>query len=119
VDTLGVCLLVTIGSAVAFFLGQTLLAAVIVGVALLGIGVQGGMSANQTRTLTIRPEAGSRMNTVFLVLIFACGAAGGAAGSALYYAGGWPLVCISGICVSTAGFMAWLILDYASATKSG
>ena len=54
------------------------------------------------------------MNTVFLVLIFVCGAAGGAAGAALYHAGGWPLVCISGICVSTAGFIAWLLLDYRS-----
>jgi predicted MFS family arabinose efflux permease len=111
--TLGACLLVTICSAVAFFLGGTLLVAVIVAIVLLGIGVQGGMSANQTRVLTIRPEAGSRMNTVFLVLIFIFGAAGGAAGSALYHAGGWPLVCISAICVSTAGFIAWLILDYA------
>jgi predicted MFS family arabinose efflux permease len=105
-------LLVTICSAVAFLLGGTLLAAIIVAIVLLGIGVQGGMSANQTRVLTIRPEAGSRMNTVFLVLIFVFGAAGGATGSALYHAGGWPLVCISGICVSTAGFIAWLILDY-------
>lgn len=117
VATLGICLLITIGSAVAFFVGQTLLAAVIVGVVLLGIGVQGGMSANQTRILTIRPEAGSRMNTVFLVLIFACGAAGGAVGSALYHAGGWPLVCISGVCVSTSGFVAWLFLDYGGSRK--
>jgi hypothetical protein len=53
------------------------------------------------------------MNTVFLVLIFVFGAAGGAAGSALYHTGGWPLVCIIGICISTAGFIAWLFLDYA------
>jgi hypothetical protein len=51
------------------------------------------------------------MNTVFLILISVFGAAGGAAGSAFYHAGGWPLVCISSICVSTAGFVAWLILD--------
>jgi hypothetical protein len=38
----------------------------------------------------------------------------GAAGSALYHTGGWPLVCISGICVSSAGFIAWLFLDYRS-----
>jgi predicted MFS family arabinose efflux permease len=118
VITLGACLLVTICSAVAFLLGGTLLAAIIVAIVLLGIGVQGGMSANQTRVLTIRPEAGSRMNTVFLVLIFVFGAAGGAAGSALYHAGGWPLVCISGICVSTAGFMFWLILDYRGSRDS-
>jgi predicted MFS family arabinose efflux permease len=118
VMTLGACLLVTICSAVAFFLGGTLLTAIIVAIVLLGIGVQGGMSANQTRVLTIRPEAGSRMNTVFLVLIFVFGAAGGAAGSALYHAGGWPLVCISGICVSTAGFMSWLILDYRGSRDS-
>jgi predicted MFS family arabinose efflux permease len=118
VMTLGACLLVTICSAVAFFLGGTLLTAIIVAIVLLGIGVQGGMSANQTRVLTIRPEAGSRMNTVFLVLIFVFGAAGGAAGSALYHAGGWPLVCISGICVSTAGFMFWLILDYRGSRDS-
>jgi MFS family permease len=111
---LGACLLVTICSAVAFFLGGTLLPAIIVAIVLLGIGIQGGMSANQTRVLTIRPEAGSRMNTVFLVLIFVFGAAGGAAGSGLYHAGGWPLVCISALCVSTAGFIIWLILDYRS-----
>ena len=118
VITLGACLLITIGSAVAFLFGGTILAAVIVAIVLLGIGIQGGMSANQTRILTIRPEVGSRMNTVFLVLIFACGAAGGAAGSALYHVGGWPVVCISGICVSVAGFVAWLVLDYAGSGKS-
>ncbi|HEX5848837.1 MAG TPA: MFS transporter [Rubrobacter sp.] len=112
IPTLGACLLVTTCSAVAFLLGGTTILALILGIVLLGVGMQGGMSANQTRVLTIRPEAGSRMNTVFLVLIFVCGAAGGAAGSALYQAGGWPLVCISGIGVSTAGFIAWLILDY-------
>ena len=111
--TVGTCLLVVIASAVSFFLGGTMLAAVIVAIVLLGIGVQGGMSANQTRILTIRPAAGSRMNTVFLVLIFVCGAAGGAVGSALYHAGSWPLVCISGIGVSAAGFIAWSILEYA------
>ena len=115
--TLGGCLLVTICSAVAFFLGGTLLPAIIVAIVLLGIGIQGGMSANQTRVLTIRPEAGSRMNTVFLVLIFVFGAAGGAAGSALYHAGGWPFVCISAICVSTAGFIAWISLDYVGSTS--
>lgn len=115
--TLGACLLVTICSAVAFFLGGTLLPAIIVAIVLLGIGVQGGMSANQTRVLTIRPEAGSRMNTVFLVLIFVFGAAGGAAGSGLYHAGGWPFVCISAICVSTAGFIAWIFLDYVGSTS--
>jgi len=120
VITLGACLLITIGSAVAFLFGGTQLAAVIVAIVLLGIGIQGGMSANQTRILTIRPEAGSRMNTIFLVLIFACVAVGGAAGSALYHASGWPAVCISGICVSAAGFIAWLILDYyAGSEKSG
>ncbi|CAN5754847.1 hypothetical protein BH18ACT11_BH18ACT11_07330 [soil metagenome] len=118
VITLGACLLITIGSAVAFLFGGTQLAAVIVAIVLLGIGIQGGMSANQTRILTIRPEAGSRMNTVFLVLIFACGAAGGAVGSALYHAGGWPIACISGTCVSAAGFIAWLVLDYAGSQKS-
>ena len=119
VITLGACLLVTIASAAAFFLGGTMLAAIIVAVVLLGIGVQGGMSANQTRVLTIRPEAGSRMNTVFLVLIFVFGAAGGAVGSALYHAGGWPLVCISGIVVSAAGFIAWLLLDYVDFKGAG
>src|SRR5215207_7234266 len=118
IPTLGACLLVTICSAVAFLLGGTTIVALIVAIVLLGIGMQGGMSANQTRVLTIRPEAGSRMNTVFLVLIFVCGAAGGAAGSALYHAGGWPLVCISGICVSAAGFIAWLVLDYAGFRNS-
>lgn len=119
ITALGVCLLVTIGSSVAFLVGQTLLAAVILAVVLLGIGVQGGMSANQTRVLTIRPEAGSRMNTIFLVLIFAWGAAGGAAGSALYHAGGWPLVSVCSIGLSVAGFVGWLVLDYAGTRKPG
>ncbi len=118
VITLGACLLITIGSAVAFLLGGTLLAAIIVAIVLLGVGVQGGMSANQTRILTIRPEAGSRMNTVLLFLIFVCGAAGGAVGSALYHTGGWPLVCISGVGLSAAGFIGWLLLDFAGSRKT-
>ncbi len=38
----------------------------------------------------------------------------------LYHAGGWSLVCIScisGICVSTTGFVGRLFLDYAGSKR--
>lgn len=105
---LGACLSVVICAAAAFFIGQSVLGAMVIGVVLLGLGLQGAQSANQTRIFSIRPEAGSRINTVFMVSNFGAGGAGGALGALLYGVGGWATVSLAGLLASSLGLFVWL-----------
>lgn len=109
---LGVCLSVVICASVAFFIGQSVLGAMVLGVVLLGLGLQGAQSANQTRIFSIRPEATSRINTVFMVSNFGAGGAGGALGALLYGVGGWEAVSLAGLLASSLGLVVWFRIRY-------
>ncbi len=76
--------------------GSLGLPALVVGVLLLDIGVQGGMISNQHTIFALRPEAGNRVNTVFVGGLFLGGALGSAAGTLAWRHGGWTAVCLLG-----------------------
>lgn len=61
----------------------------IVGMVLLDFGNRAGLVANQTRVYALRPEARSRLNTVFMGAYFLGGAAGAALGSYGAHRGAW------------------------------
>jgi predicted MFS family arabinose efflux permease len=61
----------------------------IAGMVLLDFGNRAGLVANQARIFGLRPEARSRLNTVFISSYFLGGAAGAALGSAGAHHGGW------------------------------
>lgn len=65
------------------------LAGLILAMVLLDIGNRAGLVANQARLYAARPDARSRMNTVFMAAYFAGGAAGSQLGNAAAHAGGW------------------------------
>lgn len=69
------------------------IAALVCGVILLDIGVQGSMIAHQTIVFALRPEARNRVNTIYVGAIFIGGALGSAAAMLAWRHGGWPLVC--------------------------
>ncbi|GAA0935881.1 MFS transporter [Pseudonocardia zijingensis] len=69
---------------------------VCVAIVLLTIGQQSSQIANQTRILALRPEARSRINTLYMTGIFIGGAAASAVAALVHGAFGW-----SGVTVGT------------------
>lgn len=108
VDRLGARALV-FGGAAALAAGFALLAAgargmgwLIAGMVLLDFGNRAGLVANQSRVQALRPEARSRLNTVFIGSYFLGGAAGAALGSAGAHHGGWGGLAVVGALLSLA-----------------
>ncbi|MCP3063328.1 MFS transporter [Myxococcus sp. K38C18041901] len=81
------------------------------GVVLLDLGVQGNHISNQTRVYALRPEARSRLNTLYMVTYFAGGAAGSWLGTTAWTHAGWTGVCAAGAALCVLG-LAILALSH-------
>jgi hypothetical protein len=78
-------------------LGETSLAALLVGIEILDPGIQATQILNQSVIFRLRPEARSRLNTASMTCYFA-GAVTGSAGLAFAWEhGGWGAVCAATI----------------------
>ena len=73
------------------------LAGLIIGVLLLDFGVQAAQISNQSRIYAIRPEARSRITTVYIGLYFVGGSLGSAAGTIAWSMFGWMGVSAVGL----------------------
>jgi predicted MFS family arabinose efflux permease len=89
------------------YLGEKSLIALIAGVIVLDVGVQAVHVLNQNVIYALAPAARSRINANYMVSYFAGGAAGSAAGSMLYAAGGWAAVCAFGGAIGVAVLGVW------------
>lgn len=81
------------GSFALLWTGRHSIAAIVVGVLVLDVGVQGVQVLNQTVIYELVPEARSRITSAYMTCYFAGGALGSAVGAAAYDAGGWARVC--------------------------
>lgn len=88
-------------SFVVFAVSATHIVGLVIGVILLDVGLQCSQIANQSRIYALRPDARSRVNTVYMVCYFIGGAIGSAVGVAAWHRFGWIGVCFSGL-----GFIA-------------
>jgi len=88
-------------------LGHTSLAALLAGVVLLDAAVQAGQILNQSEIYRLRPDATSRVTTVYMAIYFAGGAVGSASAGVLYAATGWTGVCLLGAGLALVGLVAW------------
>ncbi|MBR0647069.1 MFS transporter [Plastoroseomonas hellenica] len=88
----GLGILLALASFAIFALFGESLAGLVAGVILLDLGVQGAQISNQTRIFALQPEARARINTIYMVTVFAGGALGSAAGTVAWTLGGWPAV---------------------------
>lgn len=81
------------------WIGRHSLVALIVGIAVLDVGVQGLQVTNQSVIYRMAPEARSRINASYMVCYFVGGAVGSAVAGALYASSGWAAVCLAGVVV--------------------
>jgi predicted MFS family arabinose efflux permease len=87
-------------SFVVFALSGRSFAGLVVGVVVLDVGLQSAQIANQSRIFALRPDARSRVNTVYMVTYFVGGAVGSAASTVAWHAFGWNGVCAAGLLFS-------------------
>lgn len=73
------------------------LAWLVAGMVLLDFGNRAGLVANQSRVFALRPQARSRLNTVFMVSYFLGGAAGAALGGVGAHRAGWQGMALVGL----------------------
>jgi predicted MFS family arabinose efflux permease len=76
------------------------------GVVLLDLGAQANHISNQTRVYALRPEARSRLNTLYMVTYFAGGAAGSWLGTTAWAHAGWAGVCGAGAALCVLALLA-------------
>lgn len=88
------------------------LAGLIAGIVLLDLAAQVNHVSNQTRIYALRPEARSRLNTVYMVTFFCCGALG-----TFLAANAWSLWGWNGVCALGATLFATALLIYARGTR--
>jgi predicted MFS family arabinose efflux permease len=89
------CGIVLASFVVLAFLGSWLWG-IALGVILLDLGAQANHISNQARVYSLRPEARSRLNTIYMVSYFVGGASGSWLGTAAWVRFGWPGVCVLG-----------------------
>jgi predicted MFS family arabinose efflux permease len=80
----------------AFFGVWDTLPGLVVGVIILDLGAQSTLISNQHLIYALRPEARSRLNTVFMTIMFVGGAFGSIGATLAWQSGGWTGVCVLG-----------------------
>ena len=111
-DTRGPRYAITVGiglALVAYLLlgaGGGYLIGLVLGVILLDVGVQSAHISNQTLVFSLRPEARSRLNTVYMTGYFTGGSLGSVVGGWAWMHYGWPGACGVGIAFVLLAFAA-------------
>ncbi|HTH18324.1 MAG TPA: MFS transporter [Magnetospirillum sp.] len=78
------------------------LVALVAGVVVMDLGLQVCMIANQTRVYALDAAARSRLNTVYMTVMFSGGALGSALGARAWAGWGWDGVCALGAAMGLA-----------------
>jgi len=96
------------------YAGKTSTLWLIVGIAVLDLGVQGIHISNQSAIYALAPEARSRLTTAYMVSYFLGGAALSAISSAVYSSDGWGGVCVVGAATGLAALALWTAAELRS-----
>jgi predicted MFS family arabinose efflux permease len=99
--------------------GKSSLAALIVGIALLDLGVQGAQITSQSVIYALDPAARSRLTTAYMTTVFASAAATSAIASAVYDSGGWGAVSTLGAALAGAGVLVWMLEQWTIRRREG
>jgi predicted MFS family arabinose efflux permease len=91
--------------------GRTSVIALIIGIAVLDLGVQALHISNQNAVFALDPEARSRLSAAYMVAYFAGGAVFSALSSAVFAGDGWSGVCILGAIAAVLALTVWVITE--------
>ncbi len=93
--------------------GRHSLAALIAGIAILDLGIQGAQITNQSVIYALVPSARSRLTTAYMTAVFAAAATSSAVASTIYAADGWSGVSVLGGAFALVGLLAWVLEQHA------
>jgi predicted MFS family arabinose efflux permease len=99
------------------YAGKTSALWLIVGIAVLDLGVQGIHISNQSAIYALAPEARSRLTTAYMVSYFLGGAALSAISSVVYASDGWDGVCVVGATTGLLALVVWAAAELRSRTQ--
>lgn len=91
--------------------GASWLPALIAGIVLLDLGVQGAQISNQSTIYALAPGARSRVTTAYMVSLFFGGVIGSLLAALVYDNGGWSAVCALGAAIAAAALLIWGVTE--------
>jgi predicted MFS family arabinose efflux permease len=106
VISLGLAILLLSWAVLAF--ATRSLAALVAGILLLDLAVQGMHISNQSAIYRIRPDARNRLTSGYMACYFGGGAAGSLLSASAYSLAGWPGVAAVGAAMSALGLAVWI-----------
>ncbi len=98
-------LLVLLASWGLLALGKSSLAALIAGIVVMDLGVQGAHISNQAAIYRLHAQARSRLTTAYIVSMFLGGILGSTLSSTLYAADGWTAICVLGAALAAVAIL--------------
>ncbi|RZG47486.1 MFS transporter [Acinetobacter wuhouensis] len=99
------------------YLGGTYLISYILGYGLINLGLATIHSSNQNIIFRLRPDAKSRINSIYMTAYFTGGACGSALGVYAWHHGGWSMTCMVGLTL-VAGSALFALLDHIYINKT-
>ena len=103
-----VTIVLMLGSWGLLALGRSSLIALLAGIIVLDLGVQGLHITNQSAVYGLNATARSRLTTAYMVAYFAGGVSLSAATSGLYVVGGWGAVGLLGAGTAAVALVVWV-----------
>jgi predicted MFS family arabinose efflux permease len=91
--------------------GTHSLAALIAGIVLLDLGIQGAQISHQSTIYALAPQARSRITTAYMVALFFGGVLGSLLAAAVYDGGGWSTICVLGAAIGTIALLVWGVTE--------
>jgi len=105
---IGVALMIV--SWVLLYFGGKYLTSYILGYGLISFGLAVVHTSNQNIIFRLRPDAKSRINSIYMTAYFTGGACGSALGVYAWHHGGWTMTCLVGVCL-VMGSALFSLLD--------
>ena len=105
---IGIAILAT--SWIFLYFGGKSLISYILGYGIISLGLAIVHTSNQNIIFRLRPNAKSRINSIYMTVYFTGGACGSALGVYAWHHGGWTMTCIVGLCL-VAGSALFALLD--------
>lgn len=88
-------------------LSSTWVLGLVIGILILDLGIQVAHISNQSRIFNYKPEARSRLNTIYIFFYFVGGSLGSYIGSLLWTFGSWKALCLGGFLACVIAYLVF------------